>query len=323
MTEKPTTKPLWWRLMNAFTNLCLPIVHIVMAFTLAGFGAGLWFVFELCSHFRLLYAAFFLLLLVPCLIVRRWKLVSIVGAFFLVNVMTIVPLSMGRVSIASPKHSLSIMQANINRQNMFFDKFVDAVKRENPDVVYILEMHNAWKKPMDEMLDNYPYRHTQPQDDCFGIGVYSRVPLIDAKTIYYGTSGAPTITCKFGSDNPITLIATHSMPPREARLIDLRNELFGELVKVAEQTKGPLLIAGDLNCTPWSSAFDVFSRDGKLVDSESGFGPQPSWPSGFSPFPVIPIDHFLTTRDVMTRRRYVCKMLEGSDHYPVFIEIAW
>ncbi len=321
-----STKPLCWRLFNAATNLVLPLAHIVMAFSLFGFGASIFFLFEWCSHFRLLYAAFFLVYLIPLLINRRWKLASLVAGFLAVNALTIVPLYAGRVHVENPKNTLTVMQANVNRSNLNFDKFADAVARENPDVVCILEMAPAWKQPMEQKLVNYPYRHTEPRDDCFGVGVYSRVPLIDAQTKYFGTSGAPTVTCEVGTRSSIDLFFTHAMPPRDGRMIALRNEEFSEIAKATSEiakADGAALVAGDMNCTPWSSAFEMFLRDGKLVDTQSGFGPQPSWPAGFSPFPVIPIDHFLTTRNVMTKRRYVCKELQGSDHYPVFIEVLW
>ena len=69
----------------------------------------------------------------------------------------------------------------------------------------------------------------------------------------------------------------------------------------ADKYGGTVVMAGDLNVTPWSPHFQSALERGGLVDSRLGFGLQPTWPS-FLPGMRIPIDHVLSTPDVTIHR---------------------
>ncbi len=58
---------------------------------------------------------------------------------------------------------------------------------------------------------------------------------------------------------------------------------------------------------------------GKLSDSEQGFGPQPSWSTELL-IPVVPIDHFLVSKDIEVLNRVLGPNI-GSDHLPVYVDL--
>jgi endonuclease/exonuclease/phosphatase (EEP) superfamily protein YafD len=75
----------------------------------------------------------------------------------------------------------------------------------------------------------------------------------------------------------------------------------------------PLIVAGDLNATPWSSAFAVAARHG--LDRASGLAP--TWPRRHV---GIPIDHVLA--DTHWRRGEAQRGPDiGSDHLPVRVAL--
>lgn len=91
--------------------------------------------------------------------------------------------------------------------------------------------------------------------------------------------------------------------------------LFGFLAKDINATDEPSILAGDLNCTPWSYKFYELMKNTSLKDSEKGFGYQPSW-STFHWMPLFCIDHLLSSREITAVKRYSGPYV-GSDHLPV------
>lgn len=82
----------------------------------------------------------------------------------------------------------------------------------------------------------------------------------------------------------------------------------------------PVIIAGDLNCTPWSGHMrDLLDRN-QLASARNGFGWNPSWPVN-RPFLSIPIDHVLVREDIGVSRFTTTESV-GSDHSPVVVDLA-
>jgi endonuclease/exonuclease/phosphatase (EEP) superfamily protein YafD len=117
---------------------------------------------------------------------------------------------------------------------------------------------------------------------------------------------------------PITLILAHPVIPRWQ--YDIRN---GELLEIASQAKNadtPVVVFGDLNCSPWSYYFEKVLEIGQLKDTERGFGLHPTWSARWY-FPWVPIDHCLTSDHFVTLQREVGPDI-GSDHLPVFVKLG-
>ena len=90
--------------------------------------------------------------------------------------------------------------------------------------------------------------------------------------------------------------------------------------KIAESHCMPMIVAGDLNCTPWSYPFKDFIHGAGLMDSRLNLGIETTWPAAIWPL-RMPLDHVLNTPDLDCKQREVeadC----GSDHLPVFVRFA-
>jgi endonuclease/exonuclease/phosphatase (EEP) superfamily protein YafD len=84
-------------------------------------------------------------------------------------------------------------------------------------------------------------------------------------------------------------------------------------------SKGPVILFGDLNCSPWSYFFDKLLTEGDLSDSEQGFGAQASW-CAWLIVPPIPIDHCLVSKNISVEARETLPEV-GSDHLPVLVKL--
>ena len=95
-----------------------------------------------------------------------------------------------------------------------------------------------------------------------------------------------------------------------------------ELQRLAEIVRAidrPVIVAGDLNSTPWSPHFQDLVRAAGLRDAAVGRGYLATWPRWFWPA-QIPIDHVLLKGPWSVLRLQRGPAL-GSDHYPLIADL--
>jgi len=291
----------------AIIGLLLPLLSHPLAD--AG-GAASWLI-DLGSHWQWL----FLLLLVLSSVLlagldRRWAIVVLAA-----------PLPWLTAAPAAPSGErtadvLVVASANIQYRNPDARALAEWLRKENVDVAVVVEVARAHVRELEAMTD-YPYRRVVPDEGPFGIAVLSRHPLAEVKVIE-GAAGIPRIETVVQSPRGrIRLTALHPMPPLTAEDHFARNRLLRALADAAAASGEPSIAAGDLNATPWSSAFAGLS--GRGLRRASGLAP--TWPAAAAGLMGIPIDHVLVTRQWRVVANRAGPNL-GSDHLPVLVTLA-
>ncbi len=292
--------------LAAIAGLLSPL----LSHPLADAGGGASWLIDLGSHWQWL----FLLLLVVssaflAILDRRWAIVVLAA-----------PLPWLTASPSAPPgertaDALVVASANIQYRNPDARALVEWLRREKVDVAVVLEVARAHVRELEAMAD-YPHRHVVPDDGAFGIAVLSRHPLAEIKVIE--AAGIPRIEAvvRF-PPGPVRLTALHPMPPLTTEDHFARNRLLRALAKAAAASGEPSIIAGDLNATPWSSAFAGLADRGLRRAS----GLAPTWPASASGLTGIPIDHVLVTRQWRVVASRTGPDL-GSDHLPVLATLA-
>jgi Uncharacterized protein conserved in bacteria len=212
---------------------------------------------------------------------------------------------------------LKVVQINVWAvKNKHYSDSIKVIRKHDPDVVGIVELSRDWKRKLAKELKDYPY--VAVEERFGGLAIYSRYPLEGTQVLSSGNIERPRIkTTLLLPEQKVTLILAHVARPK--RNYTIRNLDFKAVTAEAASAPRPMILFGDLNCTPWSAYFQKLLAQGKLRDSENGFGVQPTWsPRGWVPF--VPIDHFLTSLDVKTVHREVGPDV-GSDHLPVFVKL--
>ena len=293
-------------------------------FTVAGFAARYHWRLEQLSHFRVQYF-WLLLVLAVALFLLRWKtLAAALALLAVVNLATILPLYVpqswvgdastpGRNAATVP---LRVAALNVRTSNQQFDEVV-AYLRDNPaDVVIVLEVDDRWSQSLRALEPQYPHQHHEPRADNFGIALLSRLPWRQIETVTFEEFGVPSLLAKFEHQGAMwTFLGTHPVPPVSEATSRARNRQLAALANLAREQNVPVILAGDLNITSWSPAFRDLLRNGRLRDSRQGRGVQPSWVSRI-PLTNLPLDHILTSPEIVVERRSVGPDL-GSDHRPV------
>ena len=287
--------------------------------TIAGFLANVWWVFELCSHFRVQY---FILLAISAAVLwlsggRRSSLV--LAGFAGANLCLIVPLyevpDQDDSSLSRPFTAVII---NVLKENQNYDLVQNYLMEKRPDMVVLVEMTPAWEAGLRELERWYPYSHLHPAPGALGIAVYSRFPM-ESQLIHLGRASAIMAHVKLDRHR-ITVVGVHLTRPGTGPRYLARQLQVRQLATLVRRQRGPLILLGDMNTTSWSPVHDGLTSGTGLRDSRPGFGVQPTWPR-FPPWLRIPIDHVMVTRDIRVLAREVGPGV-GSDHFPVRIRFA-
>jgi endonuclease/exonuclease/phosphatase (EEP) superfamily protein YafD len=303
------------RVMSAF------VLTVLTALSLASFFDKLDFVCQMLSHVRLVLAFFAILLSVALLALRLRWFAAWAGAIFIIDSLCLLPMYVpAHYDFPCTDARFSLLQMNLwGGRNREYEKVITEVERNNPDVVCFSEITDGWLHLLTKRLPSYRYVVAEPRYG--GIALLSKLPVSNSKIILFGEIKRPRVEATFSvRDTKVFLIVVHTVTPLHRSGLQLRTEELTEIAADARNSASPVVVAGDINCSPWSSYFADFVATSKLRDSEQGFGVQPTWNAWF-PLTFIPIDHFFISPDMVVFQRRTGKRT-GSDHLPVFIELG-
>jgi endonuclease/exonuclease/phosphatase (EEP) superfamily protein YafD len=294
---------------------------------LAGLLGRVAWPFDLFAHFRIQYAALFVLLILVLLALRRWvvALAAVIGLG--VSVVPLVPYMFKDggatpvvpASAQSTTPTFRLLTFNVWFRNPDMARTAAYIEQSQADAVVLQELTPSQAETLRPLLPSYPHYHIEPSR--MGSAVFTKWPVISAESLPLAKEGA--IAARMQIDwrgVPITVLGVHLNWPLGPRNSAFRNEELAGVVAFAKTQQGPLLVAGDFNLTPWSEYFrDALVASG-LHDAARGFGLARSWPAQFAPL-AIRIDHCLLSphwRSVSVRPGPWL----GSDHLPVVAELS-
>lgn len=305
-----------------FIFLLLVAMVGIGAVSLAGFFSGVCTPFELASHFRVVYVGiFFLFGLTFLCMKRRWYAVAAAGLL----IVNLVPVAQLNVPIAfqsvpqSQVEDLNVLQCNLQGgKNKNYKRTLDLIEEIDPDIIGLSEITKSWADVLESKLTKYPYRVVTSRRG--GVSLFSKFPLSKSEVKYFGQIERPRVVAQVDvNGQKLDVVFIHPVTPMKSRF--LRNKELAVVASEAKSFKNPGIVFGDMNTTPWSGSFDKLLRDGGLLDSERGFGYQPTWNAKMR-VSLLPIDHLLFTPQLSVRERRVLGRV-GSDHLPVLVRLSF
>jgi endonuclease/exonuclease/phosphatase (EEP) superfamily protein YafD len=313
---KPAQRLRTW-IARFVRDFAIGVLLVAGALSIGGLFASAAWPLELMCHFRVQYFAVLLgcaLLLGLC---RRYRWMLTAVALAALNGWTLWPY------VAIPEtdranHDLRLLTTNVYSGNPTPENVLKYIERMQPDIVVALEVTPAWEERLSVLDEEFPYQLVQSRPGNFGIALYSRLPLISSRFAPLSEQNSAIVTQIEVDGSPVTIIAAHPYPPGGSRNTRARNVQLVELARLAAGAEGPLILAGDLNTTPFSPAYQQLLADGNLSDPRIGTGIKPTWPAGRRIL-RIPIDHCLG-RDVSHIELGVGPDI-GSDHLPVCADV--
>lgn len=256
-----------------------------------------------------------------------WALVTALSILLLNLVRLILPftiLSKKKVPDSRQKDakSIKIMISNVYEPNDDYAGCLRVVQKYDPDVLLLLEVDNKWDQGLSALDQRYSFTVKQLQDNQYGMSLYSRLPLIDAKIQFLVDQEIPSIESDvLWEKELIKLYCLHPTPPSptENAWSTDRNK---ELIKVAEQARKclkPVLVIGDLNDVAWSGTTKEFLKLSTLRDPREGRGFFNTFDAK-NVFMRFPLDHaFVSEQFSLISIKRLRNF--GSDHFPMLIEL--
>lgn len=307
------------RALRLLSDIATGVVLVAGGLSIGGFFAGAAWPFELMCHFRMQYFATLLgcaLLLALC---RSRRRLGIALALTALNGWTLWPYVPAGSRPDQGAPDLRVLSTNVYSGNRTPGPILDHIAATQPDIIAVLEVTPAWERHFAAIEVDYPYRlvQTQPENFNFGIALYSRVPLVSARFAPLSDNNSAIVAHVEVNRTAVTIIAAHPYPPGGSLHTRLRNLQLGELARLAAAVDGPVILAGDLNVTPFSPAFQQLLRDGTLSDPRIRRGIKPTWPAGRTIL-RIPIDHILA-RQAQIELSVGPDI--GSDHFPLSADV--
>ncbi len=219
--------------------------------------------------------------------------------------------------------TIRLMVANVCTPNRRAGELLRIVRAVDPDVLLLLESDAWWERQVSELETDYPWVVRCPQDNLYGMHLYSRLELVDPRIRFLVQDDIPSIHTRvvLRSGQLTTFYGLHPAPPSptanaESTERDAELLLVGRAIRTRERT---VIVTGDLNDVAWSRTTRLFRRVGRLLDPRVGRGRYSTFHAQYW-FMRWPLDHLFHSDDFnlvsIARLPYF-----GSDHFPIEVTL--
>lgn len=228
-------------------------------------------------------------------------------------------------AVHADERRFGIVVANVLTTNRNAAALLGIVRDRDPDVMLFVETDAWWQAQLDALEATHPYTVKCPQDNLYGMHLYSRLELVDPKLRFLLEPDIPSIhtRLRLRSGDCIELHCVHPRPPAPTEASS-SVERDAELLLVAKTVAAggqPAIVLGDLNDVAWSATTRLFQKVSGMLDPRVGRGM-------FSTFHAKhvwlrwPLDHIFISPEFTVAS---LKRLEyfGSDHFPIYAELAY
>lgn len=224
-----------------------------------------------------------------------------------------------------PETTISLLLANVKMDNRNSARLREIIAEADPDVILIVEADRWWESELACFTESHPFTVSRPQDNCYGMLLFSRLELIQPEVRFLIEDDIPSIHAgvKLPGGNEVEIHCLHPRPPVPQETAQ-SVERDAELIVVGRETKRkqlPVIVMGDLNDVAWSRTNDLFQKISGLLDPRVGRGLYNSFDARYF-FLRFPLDHFFHSTHF---RLIELKRLAffGSDHFPMFIRLSY
>jgi endonuclease/exonuclease/phosphatase (EEP) superfamily protein YafD len=220
--------------------------------------------------------------------------------------------------------AIRILIANVFQDNRAYDQCCRMIHHYDPDIILLVETDHKWARAINLSLKEYGYQIKQPQDNTYGMLVFSRLEIVKHTLRFLVENDIPSITadikCKDGK--LFRLYCLHPKPPVPNESED-STERDAEILivgKEASKCKLPVIVAGDLNDVAWSFTTSLFLKVSGLLDPRIGRGFFSTFHAKYRLF-RWPLDHVFCSSHFYLNNLQRLPTI-GSDHFPILIDVG-
>jgi endonuclease/exonuclease/phosphatase (EEP) superfamily protein YafD len=235
-----------------------------------------------------------------------------------VNLLVISHVPPAPATAAMGSARLRALIVNVRDRNHEYEKVGRLIAETDPDVVGVTELTPAWARGLEPHLKSHPDRRLEPQEGVYGVGLYSKLRLAEARIERFPPDGPPSVVARGAlGARPLVIVIIHvrTLVDGAARARQLR-ALLDELRALGDRS----VVCGDFNSVPWSESIRDLADEGDLQSIYGRFGQAGTWPA-YARLLRIPIDNCLVSEGIAVTRHRVGPDV-GSDHLPLIVDFA-
>ena len=303
--------------------VAVPAAALAVVSLAAFFGEWIWWL-DVLANFRAQYAVA-LVVLGAALVLTKWRRTGYgVLAIAAVNIVVVLPLFVGFPgSGEAGAPTIRVMSFNLLSTNDSFGEVIEYINATDPDLVLLHEASRPWEVAMDSAAFEYEIIRPRSDDLIFGTLVLVKGERVRAVSYGFAETQPRAVEITYqptGWTTSLSVLSTHPLAPTEQHRAELRDAQLAFAGEWAGDQVGTFFVAGDFNATPWSAPFRKMIAASDLINSQSGYGLQPSFPVTSPLVLRIPIDHLLHSPDLIVLDRQLGPAM-GSDHFPLLVDL--
>lgn len=232
------------------------------------------------------------------------------------------PQDRARAPACAPGDRLTVMVANVKRENRRAEALLALVRARAPDLLLALETNGWWDERLAPLSGPMPHTLAEISADHFGMHLFSALPLEASRTVYPAAQDAPAILTdvRLRGGGAVRLIALHPRPPHPGQDAAGRDGQLMWAALEARESERPALLAGDFNAVPWERTVERAQRVGGLLDPREVEGFLATYDAN-SWWMAWPLDQALHQPGLSLVSLTVLPGF-GSDHYPLEAELC-
>jgi endonuclease/exonuclease/phosphatase (EEP) superfamily protein YafD len=219
---------------------------------------------------------------------------------------------------------ISLFIANVFQDNRNADLCISSIRGNDPDIVLMVETDHRWLTDILPAMNDYPYRVLQPQDNTYGMILFSKLEIVKHSVRFLVEKDIPSVTAEIKTNEGqlFRLYCLHPKPPvpRESEESTERDAEILLVGKEARKCRIPVIVAGDLNDVAWSYTTNLFLKVSELLDPRIGRGFFSTFHASYRLF-RWPLDHVFCSSHFYLSQLKRLPAIE-SDHFPIFIEVV-
>jgi endonuclease/exonuclease/phosphatase (EEP) superfamily protein YafD len=319
----------WRRTQKLLTRTAVAATTALAIATSCAVLAARWWLGDLAVHFRVQYVVIAALCAVMLGLARRFGWAAMALLCLIANAIAVwsiwdrAPSADAAAAVTHASVPARVVALNVLYANVHYGEVVEFLRAAQPDAVVLVEITPRWRRALEDLRGQLPFqyfaagmlqRRAGPQ--VRGTLLLSRWPIASVRPIVLGPHAEPAIdaTLAIGTHR-LQLLGVHTTWPLGWEVSAERNRQLDELAALARTLPRPLVVAGDLNVTPYSPHYGAFLRSAGLRPASPSTLWLPTWPT-FLPPAGIQIDHILVSTGVAVAA-FARGPGVGSDHRPI------
>jgi len=281
------------------------------------------------SYFRFWYLLLHIILLFIFLFFASWIILHFVLIIILIGLAALCLRDIIPFTALYPKEikstpsdkisDLHIMVFNVYQKNNQYQKLIDKVLEESPDLLLLIEVNKDWNDALKPLDDYFPHAVKEVKPNTYGMTLYSKLSPEKKKIDYRTDENIPSISLVTEFKNRrLRIIGLHPLAPipGESETTEQKDLEFKNVAKEIARLSAEeiVIVIGDLNDVVWSKASRAFKKTSGLRDPRVGRGTYSTFPTYF---PIrFPLDHIFCSEGLnLSSIRRLPDL--GSDHYPI------